>query len=994
MQNFDSFRFEQAVNKALVITQQVLGTERKPQLPSEVHHQYQDKFALVEAQLSSAAVCSIQALQVLGLTQESLKKISDWTNAGDAVSIRFNAETKCDYSREAKRDVDGPKVATETSVGSMISKVTTTKVVTTVIEYFWTVQSSWTVEIFRGTGSSPADVLLLTSRSNGKDEVKTSAKSSPFVGTKHAPITTSITWLAKALDRAAPGLPVKIRVDRTSEKCLTPRRNEEVDAALAFALSLQSFVGSVNSFITSVLFTIACAAKPEARPDVSNCNANAVFLPAILFEAEENAAPSSSSSSSTPTSTALTSVGTSNSNNTVSSVLMDVSSLNCLLNEASSQLTKHVETATGNLPNSSSSTSFITDAEARVLVACSYLDRVLTHAGDGVNYAEKLLRDQVISAVGKVVQPSDFDAYMRFHSKRLFKQAFEPKPLCFSVRRSAQHTPEGTLRIDDSSSSTQNEQIFTISAQVSESLSGAKRRRMMDFGLTAETRVQFGGEVHLHAWLSHRFSADPRPGPGPSPYRSCGVMPAPRVLSLVASARQFSSFVLLVGKISSPTSFDPVSAIIVKDKDEISIPLSLSEIPTPKEFKDAIASLSPEQQRFCKAFRAMQLESTLFGVLVLHIKPQLEVLMNLAPDALTKEVELTQHLMDLFIQYQIPADLLSAPTEGPASVDAASRLAAVKANVAAVKSMISKAEDEAIKKREKQEKYIKPVEYAEDECAPEQPQPHMRTMMRRGGGQPQAAMMSFSAANSMPMAAPMMAMMDSAPAPRMMMMKSAAAPPPPPAQIAQASYGGYGGGGAAVPSPAPAPVSVSVAKPLPSRATGAADTSSTVDEDDISPARDLTQVPSELDRQYELHDPDSALRATIIAPEGAWTKKSVESILSKSATVSTLNTDEQKTAKSAAFDLLDALSRSGGLPLEHAALHVVMGATHTFDESLIDTVVTNNMNPIEKSERSMLIMASTLHSRPAYQLVRGEHIARLRENTPALFLADQEAAIV
>jgi hypothetical protein len=33
-----------------------------------------------------------------------------------------------------------------------------------------------------------------------------------------------------------------------------------------------------------------------------------------------------------------------------------------------------------------------------------------------------------------------------------------------------------------------------------------------------------------------------------------------------------------------------------------------------QEFRDAIESLSPEQQRFAKAIRAMQLESTLFGM--------------------------------------------------------------------------------------------------------------------------------------------------------------------------------------------------------------------------------------------------------------------------------------------------------------------------------------------------------------------------------------------
>ncbi len=69
--------------------------------------------------------------------------------------------------------------------------------------------------------------------------------------------------------------------------------------------------------------------------------------------------------------------------------------------------------------------------------------------------------------------------------------------------------------------------------------------------------------------------------------------------------------------------------MIVRNKDEFTLPLDLETIPTPKEFKDAISSLSPEQQDFCKAFRGMQLESTLFGVAVIQIQPQLEKLLGL-----------------------------------------------------------------------------------------------------------------------------------------------------------------------------------------------------------------------------------------------------------------------------------------------------------------------------------------------------------------------------
>ncbi len=94
------------------------------------------------------------------------------------------------------------------------------------------------------------------------------------------------------------------------------------------------------------------------------------------------------------------------------------------------------------------------------------------------------------------------------------------------------------------------------------------------------------------------------------------------------------------------------------------MPLDLSTIPSAKEFKDAIESLSPEQQAFAKAFRSMQLESTLFGVLVIQIKPQLEKVLNLPSNSLTKEIKLTQDLMQLFIQYLMLRNTAPGPEIG------------------------------------------------------------------------------------------------------------------------------------------------------------------------------------------------------------------------------------------------------------------------------------------------------------------------------------------
>lgn len=56
-------------------------------------------------------------------------------------------------------------------------------------------------------------------------------------------------------------------------------------------------------------------------------------------------------------------------------------------------------------------------------------------------------------------------------------------------------------------------------------------------------------------------------------------------LSLSARARQFSSFLVLVGRVSGAGLFDPQFGMIVQNKDEVTIPLDLETIPSAGEFK-------------------------------------------------------------------------------------------------------------------------------------------------------------------------------------------------------------------------------------------------------------------------------------------------------------------------------------------------------------------------------------------------------------------------
>jgi len=106
----------------------------------------------------------------------------------------------------------------------------------------------------------------------------------------------------------------------------------------------------------------------------------------------------------------------------------------------------------------------------------------------------------------------------------------------------------------------------------------------------------------------------------------------------------------------------------------------------------------------------------------------------------------------------------------------------------------------------------------------------------------------------------------------------------------------------------------------------------------------------------------------------------------------TLKAEEQGQARNKAYDLLDALTKGGAYSIDYATLHVFIAVTHCFEKSVMNTLVQDNVNPIEKLERTSLIVGQTLFQQSAAELIASEQLERAATYSPQLFPGHAKAA--
>lgn len=935
----------------------ILDSQKCITLPQEKHHVYEDKFSLVERcsllSLASQANCFSTAL---GLTDEAWLEARACIDRGSEVSLRFRAEERCRFLREVTREVeDESQCFSQFSIVEALGL--TSKTVTKVTEYFWNFEVTYTWELL------PQHRVL--SSFVHSSELKSQSKKTPRPEVVVPALCEDviISFLVKHLDFSSlPSVTPRFEIPRDSSKTKTPRRNAEVEEMWCYMTSMSRFLSSINSYI-GYIKTVRQDAGFGYLPSI---NVEAIFIPTLpLFVSDSDD---------------RVQTGDADGNLTMSVKLDDMQSCmsaansNRLLEEEMRTLAVKKQEVSDEVEGS----GVFSTEEAVCFVALEHSVQVITRWMNSLNFIEDLLHRQLVAAIGHSVSSRDFDRYMRFHHRKLFMESYQPRPFSYTVRRTQNHCAEGVLSIEDS-----NEGALVCS------MCSKKPNQNMKFSLNASTTVSFTGDVHVHGLLAHQFSG------------------TKTSLSLMSRARQFSCFMVLLGRVISSQQFDPSYAMLLQNLDELRIPLTLSTIPTPKDFKDAIESLSPEQQQFAKAFRAMQLESTLCGILVIQVKPQLEKILKLPEDGLTKEIKLTQDLLELFIKYQIPSDLLSSEAD-PDEAGPSTKIDEVKVQVAEMMSMIEMEKQKELQDKRTRDfgsKMLKPMGFVSSTEAEMKIQAvkdcmkqNMDAVLQRGEN------LDVLAKKSQDLSASSKAFYQTAKKttrssvfysmPSTRSSSRTAVPPAPCAPVVVPAVSG-----SIQESQSSNPRREELQKPSQSdQKAGAPQAPPTKRPEQIGTSNvvpsgtwDVTDIPKQLDANFEKLDSSNSVRPTIITPEETWTKRSQKGLLA--AKTEKIQAEQIKTEKNAAFDLLDMITKSGAIPLSHATLHVILCATHCFDKTLMETVIQENLNPIGELERSSILMASTIHGESAAML-KDDMLERLQETSQKLLqnLKEETAA--
>ena len=573
LNSYEADKFLLHLKQAVETVRDMFQSNRIFCFPKDVPHTYENKIELGEFLSSSAIVSLADSFHWLGLTEENLIKSSTWAESQEVFLI-VKTEELLEYLGNETYQVESPSQTVQTEVGSMLgtfSISTKTKTLTSITKHKHRFHSKMSIHLQRGLGQCPVGLCPDDDKELWSMHLMNASAKYDFIqdAAIYYPTTMleeklRISWLIKQI-----GKPFSI--DSKAADYRTPTRNSEVNAALKQAKAISDWAGKI----------LAAKEAIHPRPNWLDpaSTGKEIFIPILpIFEVFESQNSSSEVDSNGSDS------GRSNTEGEIAARRL----LANLLDEHRRQLHDHCSKLTEQDEKDDGSGSDHDLPLAVPLLVLKHLRRLTSFYVQSVSLLEDLLVQQVAAALGKHINEEDLAAYMSFHDRSFLLPPYQPQPVSFSVRRSSSHSPEGAIRVEVSYGNGEDSSYHTLRALTlkhssSSSLLSSSTQRdnssevavdsrtgsLMTIPLSASTSISFAGDRFVHSLLTHRFSDGSRGIRGGSEARpsSPGALASagPR-LRLVASARQFSSFILLLGTLTSPTEFHPVQAVIVKNR--------------------------------------------------------------------------------------------------------------------------------------------------------------------------------------------------------------------------------------------------------------------------------------------------------------------------------------------------------------------------------------------------------------------------------------------
>eukprot|EP00039_Didymoeca_costata_P011373 m.159479 g.159479 ORF g.159479 m.159479 type:complete len:969 (+) comp15152_c0_seq4:42-2948(+) len=272
---------------------------------------------------------------------------------------------------------------------------------------------------------------------------------------------------------------------------------------------------------------------------------------------------------------------------------------------------------------------------------------------------DNLVQQEMAKIIRKHVQPKDYFQYIRKFNDTLFKKEFRPRHFSYKIKN--EQSEEGNISFEWRHSKGV-EEMYTICKEVNVTTFDLKYSFR-----NHETPVCFSGRRFIHGCFV----------PGESDVRIA------EGVHLVSSAENNGAYVILLGYLLSDR-FHAEDAILMRSKDELSIPLILEAFTSENEYKGDLCNLPQTLKSDIMTERNRRLQQVPFCVGVFHIKPQMEKVFNLPSGSLTKNAQLLKSLLDVISNHKTSADALMVGIPSSATPQQRLKLLEEKVGIASV----------------------------------------------------------------------------------------------------------------------------------------------------------------------------------------------------------------------------------------------------------------------------------------------------------------------